>query len=470
MNNYETIIGVEIHIELNSKTKAFSPSKNYYDSEENTNIFINDLGYPGSLPLPNMEVITKSALLAKALKMQIDTLVRYDRKNYFYPDLVKGFQITQQFHPIGKNGSIPIEISGEKKEISIERIHMEEDTAKSIHENNITKLNYNRSGVPLVEIVTEPVIRSGEEAKAYIETIQSLVKRLNISDAKMEEGSLRADINISVRPFGFKNLLNKVEIKNMNSTSNVVKAVEMEVSDQINKYNMGLNVDQVTKRYDDSNNKNVVMRKKSDAIDYKYFPETNIPPINLGNNFIEKLVLPELPWETKKRLIDQGVSIENINQLINDKEKLKFFDDIDFSDSKKKQSIFFSEIVAFTNKKNISFKDIPFDSKEIITILDKQKHKIISGKHIKQIVPILFNGKKTTNEIINENNLKIINDEKLIKEWINETIENNSEFISKNKERPERLSKFISGQVMKISKGNGNPEIINKIINKTLNL
>jgi aspartyl-tRNA(Asn)/glutamyl-tRNA(Gln) amidotransferase subunit B len=291
MINLEVVIGIEIHLELNTKSKMFSNSPNFYDAKPNENINEIDLGYPGTLPTVNKEAVFKGLLLAKALKMKIDTKLRFDRKNYFYPDLTKGYQITQQFFPIGKNGVLPIE----NKNISIERIHLEEDTAKQIHGTTKTSLNYNRAGVPLIELVTDPVISTAEEAAQYVQGIRNLAIALNISDVKMEEGSLRADVNISLRPFGALELGTKVEIKNINSISNMKKAISFEISRQTKLLLTNKKIEMETRRFNDKNQETAAMRKKNDSIDYKYFPEPNIPIITLDKSFLDKAILPILP-------------------------------------------------------------------------------------------------------------------------------------------------------------------------------
>ena len=269
MNNdlWELVIGIEIHIELNTKTKMFSPILNNFNSMPNSNVSNIDLAYPGSLPLVNKEAIIKGIKLAKALNMEIDPLVQFDRKNYFYPDLPKGYQITQQFYPIGKNGKIKIKVENEWKEIKIERIHLEEDTAKSIHSKDKTYLNYNRAGVPLIEIVSHPVIHSAKEAAAYVEAIRQTALCLNISDAKMNEGSLRTDINISIREKGTNVFNNRVEVKNLNSISNVQKAIEFEAERQLNIYQNGKTVVQETRRFDEQLKETVSMRLKTKIFD-----------------------------------------------------------------------------------------------------------------------------------------------------------------------------------------------------------
>lgn len=277
MNNFEVIIGIEIHIELNTRTKMFSSAANDFHAEHNTQASVVDLAYPGTLPVVNKGTVERAIKFAKALNMEIDSELHFDRKNYFYPDLPKGFQITQDRRPIAKKGEIPIS----NRKIAIQHFHLEEDTAKTINEDGKTLLNYNRAGVPLIEIVTEPVIRSSKEAVEYIEAIRSLANSLGISDAKMEEGSLRADINISLRPYGVETFGTKVEIKNLNSLANVEKGIVDEIAKQSKALIRGEEILQATKRFDETKQETVIMRVKTGAADYKFFAEPNIPPIAL---------------------------------------------------------------------------------------------------------------------------------------------------------------------------------------------
>ncbi|MGV2392830.1 UNVERIFIED_CONTAM: Asp-tRNA(Asn)/Glu-tRNA(Gln) amidotransferase subunit GatB [Campylobacter lari] len=293
-NNFEVIIGIEIHLELNTKTKMFSPAKIDFDAEPNTCVNQIDLAYPGTLPLVNKEAVISGIKLAKALNMTIDDELHFDRKNYFYTDLPKGYQITQFYRPIGSEGYVEIDVDGQKKKIQVERIHLEEDTARQ-HHGEITMLDYNRAGVPLIEIVTHPVLRSADEAVAYVDMIRRIALSLNISTAKMEQGSLRADINISLRPKGYKGFGTKIEIKNMNSFRAIKNAIEFEIEHQKNLILNHQEILQQTKRYDESTQSTVVMRTKTGEVDYKYFPEPNIPFIKLSKEFIDNVKLDELP-------------------------------------------------------------------------------------------------------------------------------------------------------------------------------
>lgn len=468
MNNFETIIGIEIHIELNTKTKMFSPAPNKFSQIPNTLVHPIDIAYPGTLPRLNKVAVIKAIKLAKALNMEIDDLLRFDRKNYFYPDLPKGFQITQQNHPIGKNGSVFIKDSKNQKiNISIERIHLEEDTAKQIHLDDKTLLDYNRAGIPLIEIVSNPVIKSSEQAANYVDMIRKIALVLDISDAKMSEGSLRADINISIRPFGQKEFGTKVEIKNLNSISNIKKAIEFESNLQVKKFLDGKIILQETKRFDEQKNETISMRTKTGVIDYKYIPEPNIPFIKLEKHFIDEVKIEDLPWEIEKKLQDQKINEEYIQQFLNDFEILKVFQKINYPDKEKSSKIFFSEIISLSNQENLHVKNLIFNYDELVKalyILDEGK---ISGKHLKTIIQEIYKTKKSSIEIIEKNNMYLISDEKLIKKIIEEALKN-EEIVSEYSNRPEKVLKFIIGHVMKQTKGQANPILSSKIAKKIL--
>lgn len=464
MNNFETVIGIEIHVELNTKTKMFSSAKNDFDSSVNTNVSHVDIAYPGALPVVNKEAVAKAIKLAKALNMKIDDVLHFDRKNYYYPDLPKGFQITQDERPIGSEGTIRIS----NKEIQIERIHLEEDTAKSIHKDGKTFINYNRAGVPLIEIVTHPVMSNGKEASEYVQAIRDLVVSLGISDAKMEEGSLRADINISLRPRGQKEFGTKVEIKNLNSIGNIQKSIELEIKKQTAMLLTGEEIKMATKRFDEASQDTITMRVKTGVADYKFFAEPNIPPIQLTQEFIDSIKLDELPWERLERYKGYGLSEEHISNLSSNLEQAKYFDLIKYEDKTKVANLFFAELVSLANANNKTVTDLNVNPNEFAEILFKLDSGEISGKHAKEIFPLLIDSKQTVSQIIEEKGMKQISDEKILNEMLEGIITSNNDFIVNNKERPERVSKFILGQLMKESKGQANPVVANKLVNKRL--
>ena len=327
--NFEAVIGLEIHVEMKTKSKMFSASPNSFSRNPNTEITPFDMAYPGTMPLVNKQAVVNAIRVANALHMTIDPLVRFDRKNYFYSDLPKGFQITQQFHPIGRDGYLDVKgKNGETKRIRIERIHMEEDTCKQLHFADYSLLDYNRAGVPLVEIVSLPDMRNGTEAMHYVEAIRNIVLYSGTSDGKMEEGSLRCDVNVSIRPYGSEEFGTKVELKNLNSTKNIETALDYEIARQSACLLSGVPVQQETRRFDEASGKTVLMRVKTDAVDYKYFPEPNIVPIRLSEEFVQKAIdtCPELYDAKKARYVSAGLSETDADILLANMDMALYFE------------------------------------------------------------------------------------------------------------------------------------------------
>lgn len=464
MNNFEVVIGIEIHLELNTKTKMFS-STPIVDADPNTLVSEIDLGYPGTLPTINEAAVIRAVKLAKSLNMKIDNILHFDRKNYYYFDLPKGYQITQFFRPIGLNGTLKI---NDKDSINVERIHLEEDTAKSTHLNNFTLLDYNRSGIPLIEIVTDPDFRDENGVVDYLETIRQLALTLDISDAKMEFGSMRVDVNISVRPFGNEEMGTKVEIKNLNSISNIKKAIREEINIQTKDILMGNSILQCTKRFDEKTQKPIIMRMKDDSVDYRYFPDPNIPPIIISSEILDNVKLPELPWDRKTRYIKEGLKSEYINKLMSNLIRANYFDSIEYKDRLLVSKIFFSDIVSLANNLNLEVNDLKIDSKELTKAFELLESGIISGSHLKKIIPLLNEGNLTTTEIIEKHNMKQMSNKDELYNIINNIIDNNNSFIQKNIDRIERVEKFLVGQVMKETKGQANPNMASEIIKEKM--
>ncbi|SYV97615.1 Aspartyl/glutamyl-tRNA(Asn/Gln) amidotransferase subunit B [Mycoplasmopsis edwardii] len=469
MNNFEVIIGIEIHVELKTKTKMFSSAEIDYSAEPNTKANQIDLAYPGTLPLVNKQAVKFGIALAKALKMEIDDELHFDRKNYFYPDLPKGYQITQFYRPIGKNGKVQIKTSNGLKEISIERIHLEEDTARQHHDSEFTKLDYNRAGIPLIEIVTDPVIRSAKEASAYVDMIKKTVLALEISEGKLEQGSLRADINISLRPYGYNGFGTKVEIKNLNSLSNIEKAIDNEIKIQTKKILKGEAILQETKRFDDQKNENITMRVKTGTVDYKYFPEANIPFIKLSKSFIDSVEVAELPLEKEQRYIDANIQNIYVQSLIDDIYLSKYFDSINYEDKDKLSKVFFAEVVSLANLQSKKAYELNIDAKYIQESLELLDKGIISGKSLKKLIPLLIGFKGDIHSLLEEHNLKQISDPKLIEEHVLTIIKNNEALVAEYPERQEKVMKFILGSLMKETGGQVNPILSNDILIKVLN-
>lgn len=470
-NLFNIVIGIEVHAVINSKTKMFSPSKSSHNDLPNTNIFPIDLGHPGTMPAPNVECIKKGIVLAKALNMEISNFIDFDRKNYFYQDLPKGFQITQQYNPIGKNGKIKID---NDIFIEIERIHLEEDTAKQFSENSEIYLDYNRAGIPLVEIVTKPVIKSAKEASSFLKNLKRILVFNNISDAKLEEGSMRADINISVNHVLSNEFGTRVEIKNINSISNVEKAIEFEINRQIGLILSNKKVNQETRKFNDKTLSTEFMREKSNAIDYHYMTEPNIYFRTIDKKFIDDAIKNNYVDIDKieENLINENISKEFINILMDD---IDIYNAFSYINSKVKNTNevikwLCVELIGILSKDNKSIKSISLQKldyiAEMINILLNNK---INGKQAKEIIKFIYETNKSVLEIIEENNFKQITDEKIIKSILQKYIDTNINMVKQYKDRPERAEKFFIGMVMKDTNGQANPDVVNKVLKSMLN-
>ncbi|WP_028126885.1 Asp-tRNA(Asn)/Glu-tRNA(Gln) amidotransferase subunit GatB [Entomoplasma lucivorax] len=474
MNNFEVIIGIENHVELKTKTKMFSSAEVGFGAIPNTMTNEVDLGYPGAMPTVNKRGIELAILAVHALKMKLNPLLKFDRKNYFYPDLVKGFQITQQYDPIGTEGSLEIEVDGVKKNIEIERLHIEEDTAKQIHKDDLTFIDYNRSGIGLVEVVTKPVLRSADEAIAYVNNLREILLFLGVSDVKMNEGSLRCDVNISLRPYGAYAFSNKVEIKNLNSLANIKKAIEFEIERQQAILLKSETVVQETRRFDEASQQTVAMRSKVGAIDYKYFTEPNIAPIQLDQNWIDQIIAnsPELPNVKRQRMVEQlGLDLHDVNIILSSLELTNFFEATLAltSDANKVIKFLIGDVFSELNKDNLTIDQIKLTPQNLADLVNHLNNGIISSKHVKTILPIIMNDDtKTVDQIIEENNLKLISDSVEIERLLKPLLESNQELLKQFDERPERVIKTIMGLLMKETQGNVNPDIANEILLKHL--
>lgn len=470
--SFETVIGIEIHCELKTKTKMFSSAPVSFGERANTFVNEIDLGHPGTLPCVNKEAVKLAIKAATALQCEIDSLVRFDRKNYYYTDLPKGFQITQQFHPIGRGGEIIIDTADGKKAIRINRIHMEEDTAKQFHSDAGTLVDFNRAGTPLVEIVSEPDIRSGLEAAAYVEKLRALLFYLGISDVKMEEGSMRCDVNISIREQGATTYGTRTEIKNLNSISNVQKAIESEVARQSEVLLAGEKVVQATRRYDEALKTTVMMRKKEGDVDYKYFPEPNIPPIRLDDAWIKDIQanMEELPDERKMRYMTSlGLSQYDAEVLVANRDLSDFFDDVCTlcDDYKKIANWVIVELSAALNKANIKIKDNPCQANHLADMIKMINAGDISGKQAKVVFEEMMAG-KDPKTVVEEKGMKQVSDSSALLEIVTAVLDKNPQSIEDFKNGKDRAVGFLVGQVMKASKGQANPGMTNKLIQEEL--
>lgn len=469
---FETVIGIEIHCELKTKTKMFSSAPVSFGETANTCVNEIDLGHPGTLPCVNKEAVRLAIKAATALQCTIDPLVKFDRKNYYYSDLPKGYQITQQFHPIGRNGSIVIETEQGSKEIRINRIHMEEDTAKQFHSDAGTLIDFNRAGTPLVEIVSEPDIRNGKEAAAYVEKLRTLLFYLGVSDVKMEEGSMRCDVNVSIREEGSEVFGTRTEIKNLNSISNVQKAIDAEVARQKEVIESGGTVVQATRRYDETQKTTVMMRKKEGNVDYKYFPEPNITPIRLSEDWIKEIQanMEELPDARKARYMSElGLKDYDAGVLVNNRDLADFFELVCkyTKDYKKAANWVIVDMIAALNKANLKLNENPCDPKHLATMIDMVNAGEISGKQAKVVFEEIMKG-KDPKQVVEEKGMKQMSDTSQLLSIVTTVLDNNPQSIEDFKNGKDRAVGFLVGQVMKASKGQANPAMTNKMIQEEL--
>jgi len=407
---FEAVIGLEIHVEMKTKSKMFSSAPVTYGDDPNTQTVPLDFAFPGTMPVVNKQAVINAIRVCNALHMSIDNQLWFDRKNYFYSDLPKGFQITQDKRPIGKNGYLTIKTNGGEKKIGIERLHMEEDTCKQLHSWDCTLLDYNRAGIPLIEIVSLPEIKNGEEAMKYVEKIRSIVSFLDVSDGKMEEGSLRCDVNISIMPKGSTVFGTKVEIKNLNSIANIQKAIDFEIERQKQVIESGDKVVQETRRFDEGLKQTVLMRLKTDSVDYKYFTEPNIVPINLSQDFIDNAIKTsnELAEVKLERYAKLGLNEYDCSLMISNKDCCDYFDKAIATGANPKllANWILVDIQSILNKDGSSIKDFiisPDNLGKLVHLIEKGT---ISNKQGREVFAAMLEENKDPNELIEIMGLK----------------------------------------------------------------
>ena len=472
---FEPVIGLEIHVELKTNSKMFSSAPVVYGKEPNTQVAPLDMAFPGTLPVVNKQAVIDAIRVCHALHMKIDQELHFDRKNYFYSDLPKGYQITQDKRPIGSEGYLEIQVDGKTKRIGIERLHMEEDTCKQLHFSTFTLLNYNRAGTPLIEIVSKPEMRSGEEAMKYVETIHSIVVFSGVSDGKMEEGSLRCDVNVSIREKGTDTFGTKVEIKNINSISYIDKAIDFEIERQKKLIESGEGVVQETRRYDDAKKETIRMRLKTDSVDYKYFPEANIIPIRLSDKFVADAIAscPELAESRKNRYINQyGLNDYDASLLVSDKAISDYYDELTkFSKAYKLLANWVNvDVAGYLNKNNLSINDFPLEAKKLAGLVDMVEKNEVSSNQAREIFAEMVANNldaKSAKEKLGISSQ--ISDETYIKDVVNEVLKENPQAIIDYKEGKGRAMGFLVGQVMKKTQGKINPKLTSDILLKELN-
>ena len=469
---YDVVIGIENHCELNTKSKMFSSAPTSFGRKANSCVNEVDLAHPGTLPCLNKEAVKKAIEACTALHLDIDTLIKFDRKNYYYSDLPKGFQITQQFHPIGKEGYLDININNETKRIRINRIHMEEDTAKQFHLKDETLVDYNRAGTPLVEIVTEPDMRNGKEAAAYVEKLRQTLLYLGVSDVKMEEGSLRCDVNISLKEKGIDEFGTKVEIKNLNSIANIQKAIEFEIVRQTEILENNGKVIQSTRRFDEATQTTILMRKKEGNVDYKFFPEPNIFPIRLDSDWVKNIQdnISELPEERYNRYTKEfNLSDYNANILIANKELGDYYQEVvKYTDNYLTTSNWvIGDLQAILSAKNIKLESNPIKAEALAQLMDLINDKTISGKQAKTVFEKMMDG-SMPKDIVEKAGMKQVSDTDSILKLVNEVLDEQPQSIVDFKNGKDRAIGFLVGQVMKKSRGQANPGLTNKILKEEI--
>ena len=473
-NIYEVVIGLEVHAQVLSNSKLFSSSPTKFGAEPNTQVSLVDAAFPGMLPVINEYCIKQAIKTGIGLKAKINNRSIFDRKNYFYADLPQGYQISQYKNPIVGEGTIILDMPYGQREIGIERLHLEQDAGKSIHDIDPknTFVDLNRSGIALMEIVSKPDLRSLDEVNAYIKKIRSIMRYLETCDGNMQEGSLRADVNVSVKKKGTKNLGTRCEIKNVNSIKFMQMAIDYEANRQVDLIEEGKKIDQETRLFDTKKNETRSMRSKEEAHDYRYFPDPDLLPLELKNDFIEKIKseIPELPDEKKKRFIDKfNLSPYEANILVSDKETSEYFEKvIKKSDVKLATNWITGELFALLNEKDLGITQSPINAENLSKLINLIKNGTISGKIAKTVFELMANGDKDPQKIVEEKGLKQESDPKALESLIEKVITENPDKVKEYKSGKEKLFGFFVGQAMKASDGKANPKLVNDILKKKL--
>ncbi len=473
-NQYEVVIGLEVHAQVLSQSKLFSTSATKFGAEPNTQVSLVDAAFPGMLPVINEFCVKQAIKTGIGLKAKINKRSVFDRKNYFYADLPQGYQISQFKDPIVGEGKVILDMPEGQKEVGIERLHLEQDAGKSIHDLDPknTFVDLNRSGVALMEIVSKPDLRSPEEVNAYIKKLRSIMRYLGTCDGNMQEGSLRADVNVSVRKKGTKDFGTRCEIKNVNSIKFMQMAIEYEANRQVDLIEDGQSVDQETRLFDTKKNETRSMRSKEDAHDYRYFPDPDLLPLEVSDEFIDQLQseIPELPDEKKKRFIDQfKLTPYEANIMVSDIETSNYFEDVvKKSDVKLATNWIIGELFAALNEKNLEITGSPISAGNLSKLINLIKDGTISGKIAKTVFEQMMEGDKDPKKIVEEKGLKQESDPKALEALIDKVIDNNRDKATEYKSGKVKLFGFFVGQVMKVSGGKANPQLVNEILKKKL--
>lgn len=470
--NYEMVIGLEIHAELSTETKIYCSCKNEFGFEVNTRCCPICTGMPGTLPTLNEKVVEYAVKMGCALGCKINQVSKQDRKNYFYPDLPKAYQISQFDIPLCENGHVDILVDGKEKRIGVTRIHIEEDAGKLLHGEsfNGSLVDFNRCGVPLIEIVSEPDMRSPQEAKAYLETIRSILQYLDISDCKMQEGSIRCDVNVSVMKAGSGKFGTRCEMKNVNSFSGAVRAIEYEAKRQIAVLEAGGVIEQETRKWDDAKGESILLRSKEDAQDYRYFPEPDLSTIVLDDDYVERIraSIPELPNVKIARYIrDYGLAQVDATLLAEDIQKAKLFEDAIAQNQCTPKLIcnwILGDISKYMNEKNSTVEELGITAQSLAELIALIEKGTISNAVGKKVFDLMLETKKTPDLIVKENGFAQISDENALAEIVKTVLANNQKSVDDYHGGKTNALGFLVGQCMKASKGQGNPAKMKELL------
>ncbi|MDR0139193.1 Asp-tRNA(Asn)/Glu-tRNA(Gln) amidotransferase subunit GatB [Metabacillus idriensis] len=468
--NFETVIGLEVHVELKTESKIFSSAPNHFGADPNTNTSVIELGYPGVLPVLNKEAVDFAMKAAMALNCEVATDTKFDRKNYFYPDNPKAYQISQFDKPIGEHGWIDIEVNGYKKRIGITRLHLEEDAGKLTHTGDGYSLcDYNRQGTPLIEIVSEPDIRTPDEAYAYLEKLKAIIQYTGVSDCKMEEGSLRCDANISLRPVGQEKFGTKAELKNLNSFNFVRRGLEHEVKRQEEVLLSGGIIEQETRRFDEATGKTLLMRVKEGSDDYRYFPEPDLVSLYIDDEWKERIrsTIPELPDQRQKRYVEElGLPSYDAQVLTLTKEMSDFFEATvaKEADAKQASNWLMGEVSGYLNAEGKELQDVALTPEGLAGMIKLIENGTISTKIAKKVFKELIEKGGDAEQIVKDQGLVQISDEGTLRKIVNESLDANPQSIEDFKSGKQKAIGFLVGQIMKATKGQANPPMVNKLL------
>ena len=473
--NFETTVGLEVHIEMQTNSKAYSPSPVQYGAEQNTNTNVIDWGYPGVLPEINKGALEFGMRAALALHCDITQDIGFDRKNYFYPDNPKAYQITQARTPIGTNGWLEIELEdGTKKKIGIREMHVEEDAGKNTHNpDGYSYVDLNRQGTPLIEIVAEPDISSADEAYAYLTKLRQVIQFTGISDVKMEEGSMRADVNVSIAPIGSDKLGVRTKMKNLNSFEHVRKGIQYEVKRQERLLMSGGEVEQETRRFDEPSGETILMRSKEEANDYRYFPEPDLPPIHISDDWIEEVraSIPEMPDKRRERYTqDWGIPAYDAGVLTQTKEMSDFYDATVAAgaDPKLAANWLMGEVNAYLNSKQVELSDTALTPEHLATMIKLIEDETISSKIAKKVFKEIITNDTEPKAWVESKGMVQLSDPAKLQPIIDKVLDNNEQSIEDFKNGKDRAIGFLVGQIMKKTRGMANPKMVNKLLMASL--